>query len=172
VNIEDIQMNKEKHVPIWKRPKRTKNHQEKYGETEKASSTIMKYLFEKKEMEAKTENLVHPVDSFLSGIGTTLKTLDPYNLNTIKLTINVFVFCLACELVNSSRSSMVIYYPIIIFILIVRISCKFIFIMSFFLQVPNKCIISYICKIIMNSIFLLIGQWVIIQKLSHCKIKP
>ena len=56
VNIEDIQMNKEKHEPIWKRPKRTKNHQEKYGETETASSTIMKYLLEKKEMEAKTEN--------------------------------------------------------------------------------------------------------------------
>jgi len=41
-------MNKEKHEPIWKRPKRTKNHQEKYGETETASSTIMKYLLEKK----------------------------------------------------------------------------------------------------------------------------
>ncbi|KAL4092437.1 hypothetical protein QTP88_026938 [Uroleucon formosanum] len=54
VNIEDIQMNKEKHEPIWKRPKRTKNHQEKY------------------------------VDAFLSGIGTTLKTLDLYNLNLAK----------------------------------------------------------------------------------------
>ncbi|KAL4121322.1 hypothetical protein QTP88_013859 [Uroleucon formosanum] len=69
VNIEDKQMNKEKHEPIWKRPKRTKNHQEKY---------------EKKEMEAKTENLVHLVDAFLSGNGTTLKTLDPYNLNLAK----------------------------------------------------------------------------------------
>ncbi|KAL4118912.1 hypothetical protein QTP88_011791 [Uroleucon formosanum] len=74
----------EKHEPIWKKPKRTKNHQEKYGETETASSTILKYLLEKKEIEAKTENLVHLVDAFLSGIGTTLKTLDPYNLNLAK----------------------------------------------------------------------------------------
>jgi len=77
-------MNKQKHEPIWKRPKRTKNHHEKYVETETASSTIMKYLLEKKEVETKTENVVHPVDAFLSGIGATLKTLDPYNLNLAK----------------------------------------------------------------------------------------
>lgn len=84
VNIENIPVNKEKHQEIWKRPKRTKNHQEQYHETETASSTIMKYLLEKKEMETKTENVVHPVDAFLSGIGATLKTLDPYNLNLAK----------------------------------------------------------------------------------------
>jgi len=81
VNIENIPVNKEKHQEIWKR---TKNHQEQYRETEAASSTIMKYLLEKKEKETKTENVVHPVDAFLSGIGATLKTLDPYNLNLMK----------------------------------------------------------------------------------------
>ncbi|KAF0717524.1 transcription factor Adf-1-like [Aphis craccivora] len=44
----------------------------------------MKYLLEKKDMETKTEDVVHPMDAFLSGIGATLKTLDPYNLNLAK----------------------------------------------------------------------------------------
>jgi len=42
-------------------------------------------------MEAKTENFVHPVDSFLSAIGATLKTLDPYNLNLAKSRIFIIV---------------------------------------------------------------------------------
>lgn len=48
-----------------------------------ASSQLMGYLLKTKENQPKIST-VHPVDTFLAGIGTTLKTLDAYNLNLAK----------------------------------------------------------------------------------------
>lgn len=58
-----------------------KKNDKKTAET--ASSTVMKYLLEtKKNNEEKKKT--DPVDAFLLGIGSTMKTFDPYFLNLAK----------------------------------------------------------------------------------------
>jgi len=70
---------------VWKKPSTVKKKQKmmrNYQEPETASSTIMKYLLEKKE--TTKDSVIDPIDAFLTGIGTTLKTLNPYYLNLAK----------------------------------------------------------------------------------------
>lgn len=57
---------------------------------ETASSTLMKYILECKETKTSQQS-VHSVDTFLSGIASTLKTLNPYNLNLAKRKIFAIV---------------------------------------------------------------------------------
>ncbi|CAI6363910.1 unnamed protein product [Macrosiphum euphorbiae] len=71
---------------FWKR-KKTINKKQivttgSCQQLETASTSLMKYLLEKKETTKESD--IDPVDAFLKGIGATLKTFDPYSLNLAK----------------------------------------------------------------------------------------
>jgi len=59
------------------------NKKNKKKTAESASSTVMKYLLESKNNNPE-KNKTDPVDAFLLGIGSTMKTFDPYFLNLAK----------------------------------------------------------------------------------------
>lgn len=70
---------------VWKKlntVKRKQNMMRNYQEPETASSFSMKYLFENKE--TTKDSVIDPTDTFLTDIGITLKTLNPYYLNLAK----------------------------------------------------------------------------------------
>lgn len=59
-----------------------------------ASSKLMEYLINKNQNNAKNQNNTfsqYPVDAFLAGIASTLKTLSPYYLNLAKSEIFAIV---------------------------------------------------------------------------------
>lgn len=60
MNCEHTQINKEKNEEVWTKPKRFKKQPEKYREPETASSTIMKYLLQKKKLKLKRKVLYTP----------------------------------------------------------------------------------------------------------------
>lgn len=52
--------------------------------SESASSTLMKYIMQKRENDIANTTKTHSVDAFLAGLSPTLKSLTPYYLNIVK----------------------------------------------------------------------------------------
>jgi len=86
MNNEILKTNQCVNDDIWKKPNPIKKKQSATTgicqQPETASTSLMKYLLEKKE--TRKESDIDPVDAFLKGIGATLKTFDPYSLNLAK----------------------------------------------------------------------------------------
>jgi len=59
----------------------------KKNDKETASAVMMKYLLDKKSKEENETTLKHHVDTFLTGIASTIKALDPYRANIAKTRI-------------------------------------------------------------------------------------
>ncbi|CAI6348875.1 unnamed protein product [Macrosiphum euphorbiae] len=86
MNNANLKRNQSLNDDIWKKPNTIKKKQSmttgSCQQPESASTSLMKYLLEKKETNKDSD--IDPIDAFLKGIGATLKTFDPYSLNLAK----------------------------------------------------------------------------------------